>query len=165
MHQLALIAGAVLQVQEQPVEAGVPRHLGGDVRADVAERAGQQLAGQHPFAQILHAVVYPRSGRRALPAPAACRAPQRRRLAVKPSNPHDCSGMGKATLYLQDDVHHALRLKAAETHESMSQLVNDALRVALTEDLEDIRDWRQRRNEKSVGYDEFLELLRTDGTI
>lgn len=73
--------------------------------------------------------------------------------------------MGKATLYLQDDVHHALRLKAAETHESMSQLVNDALRVALTEDLEDIRDWRQRRNEKSVGYAEFLELLRTDGTI
>ncbi len=73
--------------------------------------------------------------------------------------------MGKATLYLQDDVHHALRLKAAETHESMSQLVNDALRVALTEDLEDIRDWRQRRNEKSVGYDEFMELLRTDGTI
>jgi len=71
--------------------------------------------------------------------------------------------MGKATLYLQDDVHHALRLKAAETHESMSQLVNDALRVALTEDLEDISDWHQRRNEKSVGYDEFLEQVLSPG--
>lgn len=46
----------------------------------------------------------------------------------------------------------------------MSQLVNDALRVMLAEDLEDIGDWRQRRNEKSVGYGAFLELLRADGT-
>ena len=73
--------------------------------------------------------------------------------------------MGKATLYLQDPVHQALRLKAAETHESMSQLVNDALRLMLADDLEDIGDWQQRRKEKSVGYAAFLELLRADGTI
>lgn len=73
--------------------------------------------------------------------------------------------MGKATLYLDDDIHLALRLKAAETHESMSRLVNDAVRVILTEDLEDIRDWKERRSEKSVGYEEFLEQLRVDGTI
>ena len=73
--------------------------------------------------------------------------------------------MGKATLYLDDDIHQALRLKAAETHESMSRLVNDAVRVILTEDLEDIRDWKERRSEKSVGYEEFLEQLRVDGTI
>lgn len=68
-------------------------------------------------------------------------------------------------MYLEEDVHRTLRLKAAETHESMSQLVNDALRVMLSEDLEDIGEWRRRRHEKSVGYGEFLELLRADGTI
>ena len=73
--------------------------------------------------------------------------------------------MGKATLYLHEDVHRALRLKAAETQESMSQLVNDALRAALAEDLEDIHDWQERRTEQSLGYAAFLELLRADGTI
>lgn len=45
----------------------------------------------------------------------------------------------------------ALRLKAAETRESMSQLVNDALRV--------------RRGEGTIGYEELLKQLRADGTI
>ena len=68
-------------------------------------------------------------------------------------------------MYLEDDVHRALRLKAAETRESMSQLVNDAVRILLAEDLEDITAWKERRNEKSFGYEEFLEQLRADGTI
>lgn len=73
--------------------------------------------------------------------------------------------MSKATIYLEDDVHHALRIKAAETRESMSQLVNDAVRVLLAEDLEDIRDWKERKNDKTLGYEAFLEQLRADGTI
>ena len=48
--------------------------------------------------------------------------------------------MSKATLYLNDSIHQALRLKAAETRLSMSDLVNDALSVLLSEDLEDIAD-------------------------
>ena len=41
------------------------------------------------------------------------------------------SCVSKATLYLDDDLHRALRVKAAETRESMSELVNEALRVLL----------------------------------
>ena len=73
--------------------------------------------------------------------------------------------MSKATLYLDDTLHDALRMKAAETKESMSELVNDALRVQLSEDLEDIKDWKDRKNEKSYGYEEFLVQLKADGTI
>ena len=75
------------------------------------------------------------------------------------------STVSKATLYLDDDLHRALRLKAAETHESMSGLVNEALRVLLAEDLEDISDWQQRRSERAVTYEEFLKQLAADGTI
>ena len=75
------------------------------------------------------------------------------------------SSVSKATLYLDDDLHRALRLKAAETRESMSGLVNDALRGLLAEDLEDISDWQQRREERAVTYEEFLKQLATDGTI
>ena len=51
--------------------------------------------------------------------------------------------MSKATLYLEESVHKALRLKSAETRQSMSELANDALKAALLEDLEDIEDWKK----------------------
>jgi len=73
--------------------------------------------------------------------------------------------MSKATLYLDDSVHKALRIKAAETRSSMSDLVNDALKEALREDLEDISDWKKRRKEKAISYDELLSQLKEDGTI
>ena len=85
-----------------------------------------------------------------------------RRLAVKALY---FLAVSKATLYLDDDLHRALRLKAAETRESMSELVNDALRVLLAEDLEDVTDWQQRRSERTVSYEEFLKQLAADGTI
>lgn len=73
--------------------------------------------------------------------------------------------MSKATLYLDDPIHKALRIKAAETNQSMSELVNDALRSSLHEDLEDIQDWRDRRDDEKVGYEEFVGLLKEDGVI
>lgn len=73
--------------------------------------------------------------------------------------------MSKATLYLDEAVHNALRIKAAETRQSMSDLVNDALKAALREDLEDISDWKVRKKEKTVSYDELLSQLQADGII
>ena len=73
--------------------------------------------------------------------------------------------MSKATLYLDEPVHKALRLKAAETHQSMSELVNDALKASLLEDLEDLEDWRSRRDEKVIQYEDFLALLKKDGVL
>lgn len=73
--------------------------------------------------------------------------------------------MSKATLYLDDALHQALRVKAAETRQSMSDLVNDALKASLSEDLEDISAWKKRRKEKTFGYEEFLAQLKADGTI
>ena len=73
--------------------------------------------------------------------------------------------MSKATLYLEETVHKALRLKAAETRQSMSNLVNDALKASLLEDLEDLHDIKKRRKEKTVGFEEFLGQLRSDGII
>ena len=46
----------------------------------------------------------------------------------------------------------------------MSDLVNEALRVLLAEDLEDLSDWHERP-ERPVGYAEFLKQLEADGTI
>jgi hypothetical protein len=73
--------------------------------------------------------------------------------------------MSKATLYLDESIHKAIRLKAAETRQSMSVLVNDALRASLTEDLDDLREIKKRRKEKSIGFEAFLGQLKQDGII
>ncbi len=73
--------------------------------------------------------------------------------------------MTKSTLYFEDPVHQSLRLKSAETRQSMSELVNDALKACLQEDLEDIKSWRERKDEETYGYEEFIELLKKDGVL
>ena len=40
----------------------------------------------------------------------------------------------RSTIYLEPDIQRALRIKAAHTQRSMSELVNDAIRMALRED-------------------------------
>ena len=73
--------------------------------------------------------------------------------------------MTKSTLYLEDSIHQALRLKAAETKQSMSELVNDALKASLQEDLEDIKSWEERKGEDTYSYEEFLGLLKKEQVI
>ncbi|HXG71693.1 MAG TPA: hypothetical protein VNJ04_13885, partial [Gemmatimonadaceae bacterium] len=53
----------------------------------------------------------------------------------------------RATVYFEEDVHKALRLKAAETEQSMSDLVNAAVRHTLAEDADDLAAFRDRAKE------------------
>lgn len=71
----------------------------------------------------------------------------------------------RSTLYLDPALHQALRLKAATTQRSMSDLVNDAIRAALLEDEEDLAAFAEREHETSVSYEEFLAQLKVDGTL
>ena len=70
----------------------------------------------------------------------------------------------RSTVYLEPELHQALRLKAAHSRRSMSEIVNDALRLALREDQEDLAAVRQRAREKPVDYEAFLAKLKADGT-
>ena len=73
--------------------------------------------------------------------------------------------MPKITLNLEDTILEALKRKASETKQSMSELVNDALKASLQQDLEDIKSWEERKGEETYSYEEFLELLKKDGVI
>ena len=73
--------------------------------------------------------------------------------------------MPKITLNLEDTILKALKLKATETNQSMSELVNDALKASLQEDLEDIKSWEERKGEDTYDYEEFVVLLKKDGII
>ncbi len=65
----------------------------------------------------------------------------------------------RSTLYLDPGLHQALRLKAAASHRSMSEIVNDAIRAALREDEEDLAAFGARASEKTLSYEELLAQL------
>jgi len=71
----------------------------------------------------------------------------------------------RATIYFDPDLHKALRLKAAETSRSITELVNEAVREALREDAEDLAAFYDRNNEPLVSYDELIKRLKKDGRI
>jgi len=76
------------------------------------------------------------------------------------------SGIAKrSTVYFDADLHAALRLKAAHSDRSMSDLVNDAVRAALAEDQEDLAAFDDRVAEPTLSYGELLNDLKAHGKL
>jgi len=73
--------------------------------------------------------------------------------------------MKRATVYFEDDLHKALKLKAAEASSSVSDLVNQAIREALSEDLDDLQAFRDRENEPTMDFETFLKSMKSDGRL
>ena len=71
----------------------------------------------------------------------------------------------RATVYFDPDLHKALRLKAVETNQSVSALVNEAVKEALAEDAEDLAAFGDRSEEPVIRYEEMVTRLRKDGRI
>ena len=71
----------------------------------------------------------------------------------------------RTTIYLDEIVHKALKLKALETSRSVSDLVNSAVKEALAEDAEDLEAFEDRANEPLLSYDEMLKRLKENGRI
>ncbi len=73
--------------------------------------------------------------------------------------------MRRATVYFDEDLHKALRIKSLESERSLSDIVNDAVRQALDEDHEDLAAIAGRKSEKSLSYETFLKGLKSRGQI
>jgi len=71
----------------------------------------------------------------------------------------------RATVYFDPAMHIALRHKSLETSRSLSEIVNDAVRQALTEDAEDLAAFEDRMHEPLVSYEALLKELKADGRI
>jgi plasmid stability protein len=71
----------------------------------------------------------------------------------------------RATIYFNSEVHRALRLRAAACNRSISDMVNEAVRMTLAEDVDDLRDAAQRQTEPSSSFGEFVIVLRDSGRL
>ena len=71
----------------------------------------------------------------------------------------------RATVYFDPRLHEALRLKAAQTERSVSDLVNAAVRHDLDEDAGDLAAFRARRDEPDLDFEEVVKDMKRRGAL
>ena len=75
------------------------------------------------------------------------------------------SSARRATIYLDPALHRALRIKAAETDQSVSAIVNEAIRQSLAEDADDLAAFEARAKEPNLDFETVLKDLRRRGKL
>ena len=68
-------------------------------------------------------------------------------------------------MYFDPGIHRALRLKAAETDRSLSDLVNEAVKLSLAEDAEDLAAFEERASEPNLRFEAVVKELKKRGKI
>jgi hypothetical protein len=71
----------------------------------------------------------------------------------------------RTTVYLEKELHQALRLKAAITDRSISELINEMIREKLAEDADDLNSFREREDEPVISYETLLQDLQAHGKL
>ncbi len=71
----------------------------------------------------------------------------------------------RATVYLDSDLHRALRLKAAATDRSISEIVNEAVRRSLAEDAIDLAAIEDRVAEPEADFGVVVKDMKRRGRL
>jgi plasmid stability protein len=71
----------------------------------------------------------------------------------------------RVTVYFDPAIHKALRLRAAASDRSVSDMVNDAVRLSLAEDAVDLEAFAKRGREKSLSFESFVTGLKRRGQL
>ena len=71
----------------------------------------------------------------------------------------------RATIYVDANLHRALRVKAAQTDRTISDLVNEAVRLSLAEDAEDLAAFEERAREPNLAFESVLKDLERRGKL
>ena len=71
----------------------------------------------------------------------------------------------RSTVYLDPELHKALKVQAAETSTNVSELINDAVRDALREDRDDLAAFEERASEPTISFEQMLKRLNLDGKV
>ena len=71
----------------------------------------------------------------------------------------------RATVYFDPNIHQALKIKAASSHQSLSELIDEAVRSLVKEDQEDLESYTDRIAEPEISYETMLDDLKKHGKI
>ena len=71
----------------------------------------------------------------------------------------------RSTVYLDPQIHRALKVKSAHSSKTISQLINDAIKFSLAEDYEDLTAFEERLNEPNLDFESVLKELQSSGKL
>jgi predicted HicB family RNase H-like nuclease len=71
----------------------------------------------------------------------------------------------RSTIYFDPAIHQALRLRAASAQTSVSELVDEAVRLMMREDQEDLAAFAERAAEPEMSYEALLADLKQHGKL
>ena len=71
----------------------------------------------------------------------------------------------RSTITINDKLFRALKIRAAETDETVSSIVEDAIKYQLLEDMEDIETAKKRQNEPTLSFDSLVAELKAEGLL
>ena len=71
----------------------------------------------------------------------------------------------RATVYFDAAIHRALRLRAAMSDQSISDMVNQAVKLTLAEDAEDLAAFGERKRERNLDFEQFVKALKRRGKL
>ncbi len=71
----------------------------------------------------------------------------------------------RSTVYFEPNIHHALKIRAASSDVSISELIDEAVRLLMREDQEDLAEISERIKEPEISYEDLLNDLKLHGKI
>ena len=71
----------------------------------------------------------------------------------------------RTSIYFDEAIHQALRMKAAVSGASVSDLVNEAVKLSLAEDAEDFAALKSRASEPSLSFESVVADLQLRGKL
>jgi plasmid stability protein len=71
----------------------------------------------------------------------------------------------RTSIYFDESLHQALRMKAAVSGQSVSDLVNEAVKLSLAEDATDFAALDSRANEPTMSFESVVADLQRRGKI
>ena len=71
----------------------------------------------------------------------------------------------RATVYFDPEVHKDLSRKTAKSDQSISHVVNEAVRIARAEDSLDLKAFGERASEKNLDFAEVVKSLKRRGKL
>ncbi|MGO2513049.1 CopG family transcriptional regulator [Marinomonas polaris] len=71
----------------------------------------------------------------------------------------------RSTVYFEPDTLKALKIRASSSDVSISELIDEAVRLLMREDQEDLTAISERSDEPEMSYEDFLSELKINGKI
>lgn len=71
----------------------------------------------------------------------------------------------RSTVYFEPSVHQALKIKAASSNVSISEIIDEAVKLLMREDQEDLQAFAERIEEPEISYEALLNDLKAHGKI